>query len=229
MNFYTISASAWNTAFSNLWNNMVTAVPTFVVALVVFSLGLLVAGALGALAKKIIKVSKLDQAVEKAAAFMRLQTLGFTMHFASLVGLVVQWFLVIVTLVAVADILHLAQVNVFFSRVALYLPNVLVGVLLLGFGLVLARFIGQVVERGVKSSRLPSASAGALAMMAEWSVVIFAVMATLVQLGVASRMIEILFTGLVLGFSIAFGLAFGLGGKDQARAWLEKVSRDMGK
>jgi hypothetical protein len=49
-------------------------------------------------------------------------------------------------------------------------------------------------------------------------------MASLTQLGIAARLIEILFAGLTLGTGLAFGLAFGLGGKDKARAWLEKMS-----
>lgn len=228
MDLFTSSTDAVSVSFSNLWNNFVTAVPTFIVALIVFSIGLLVASALSALAKKIVRTMKLDQAVEGAAGMLHLQTLGYKLQFASLVGWVVQWFLAIVTLVAVADVLHLNQVNAFFTRVALYIPNVLIAVLLLGVGLVVARFIGQLVERGVKSSRMP-ASAGALSVIAEWAVVIFAVMASLVQLGVASRMIEILFTGLVFGLSIAFGLAFGLGGQDSARQWLNKVTGSMSK
>lgn len=229
MNIYGTSYDAVSSAFVNLWNNFVIAIPTFLVAVVVFSLGLLVAGALGAIAKKLVSVIKLDLAVEKAAAVMRLQTLGFKLKFADFVGWVVQWFFVIVVMIAVADILNLPQVTEFLQRVALYVPNVLVAVVVLGFGLVVARYVGQLVERGVKSSRLPSASAGALAVVAEWAVILFAVMASLVQLGIASQLIQILFTGLMLGLALAFGLAFGLGGKDKAREWLDKVTRDMSK
>lgn len=224
---YASSVRAFDASFEQLWQNVVTAVPTFVLALVVFSLGLLVASGLGAIARRLVRVVKLDVVVEKAASVIKLQTLGFKLNFASLVGTVIEWFFAIVTLVAVADILHLTQVTDFLRRVALYVPNVLVAILVLGLGLVLARFVGQLVDRGVKSSHMPAASAGALSLIAEWSVILFAVMASLTQLGVAARLIEILFTGLVGGLSIAFGLAFGLGGKDKAREWLDKVTRGM--
>jgi hypothetical protein len=51
-------------------------------------------------------------------------------------------------------------------------------------------------------------------------------MAALVQLGVASDMIRILFTGVVIMVSLAGGLAFGLGGKTKAEEMINRITRD---
>ncbi len=220
--------TALNASFQNLWNNVITAAPTFIVALVVFSLGLVVAGGLGKFAAKIIRLTKLDALVEKAAAIVRLQTLGFTFNFSRTVGWLVQWFLVVVVLITVADILQLPQVTTFLQSVALYLPNVIVAIVVLTIGLILGKFVHDVVERGLQSSRMV-ATAGSVASTAQWAVVVFAIMAALTQLGIAARLIEILFAGLTLGVGLAFGLAFGLGGKDRAKAWLDKLSGSNGK
>lgn len=225
MNIY---SEAFTSSFVSLWHNVLTSAPTFILALIVFSVGLILATTFGTIARKIIRATKLDTAIEKAAAFVHLQTFGFKLNVAWLVGMVVEWFFAIVTFIAVANVLGLTQVTDFLSRVALYLPNVLVAILILGLGLVLARFVGTLVEQAVKSSRMP-ASAGALAMMAEWAIILFAVMAALTQLGIASHLIEILFSGLVGGLALAFGLSFGLGGRDSAREWLEKMTKGMSK
>ncbi|MBI4426846.1 MAG: hypothetical protein HY567_04695 [Candidatus Kerfeldbacteria bacterium] len=217
------ATQALTASFQTLWFNFITAVPTFVVALVVFSLGLLVAGALGSIATKLIRLTKLDALVEKAGAIIKLQTLGVTFNFSRTVGWIVQWFFVVVVLIAVADILNLTQVTDFLKSVALYLPNVVVAVVILTLGLILGKFVHDVVERGMKSSNMPAA-AGSVATLAQWAVVVFAIMASLAQLGIAARLIEILFAGLTLGVGLAFGLAFGLGGKEKAKAWLEKMS-----
>lgn len=223
MGFIDLTRAALDSSFVNLWNNVVTAAPTFIVALVVFSLGLVVASMLGRFASKVIRLTKLDVLVEKAAGIVRLQTLGFGFSFSRTVGWLVQWFFAIVVLIAVADILHLSQVTDFLKNVALFLPNVVVAVVVLTIGLILGKFVHDIVERGVSSSRMP-AMAGSVAMLAQWSIVIFGIMAALTQLGIASRLIEILFAGLTLGIGLAFGLAFGLGGKDRAKAWLDKVA-----
>lgn len=221
------TSEALTISFQNLWNNFITAVPTFIVALIVFALGLVVAGAVGSFAAKLVRLTKLDVLVEKASMMIKLQNLGITFNFSRTVGWVVRWFFVVVVLIAVADILHWAQVTAFLHSVALYIPNVLVAVVILAIGLIVGKFVHDMVDRGVKSSHLPSSTAGTLAMIAEWAIIIFALMTSLTQLGIGSRLIEILFTGLVLGLALAFGLAFGLGGKDKARVWLEKLDRDM--
>lgn len=222
----TTTSDSLTVAFQTLWAQIGSAVPTLIVALVVFSLGLLVAEALGRVAAKVIQLTKVDVLVEKLAAVIKLQTLGMKFSFSKTIGWMVKWFFVVVVFIAVADILHLAQVTNFLRQVALYVPNVLVAVVLLTIGLVVGKFVHDVVARGVQSSHMPSA-AGSLAMMAEWGVIVFAVMAALTQLGIAAQLIQILFTGVIFGLSVAFGLAFGLGGKDKAREWLEKMSRDM--
>jgi small-conductance mechanosensitive channel len=56
-----------------------------------------------------------------------------------------------------------------------------------------------------------------LSVGAKWAILIFAFLAALTQLRVASGMIMILFAGVVLMFAIAGGLAIGLGGAETAR------------
>jgi hypothetical protein len=47
------------------------------------------------------------------------------------------------------------------------------------------------------------------------------------QLGIASDLIQILFTGIVAMVSLAGGLAFGLGGKDAAKDIIEKFRKKL--
>jgi hypothetical protein len=70
-----------------------------------------------------------------------------------------------------------------------------VAVIILSLGLIAGNFLYNVVERAVKASSMSDASVSALSGIAKWAVVIFALMAALVQLGIASSLIQILFTG----------------------------------
>jgi hypothetical protein len=58
-------------------------------------------------------------------------------------------------------------------------------------------------------------------LLARWSILVFAFLAILLQLGIAKQLVVTLFTGLVGVFTISLGLAFGLGGKDMAKDILE--------
>ncbi len=219
----------WNDAIvaslQNLWNRVVAFVPELFGALVVLAIGLALASVLSKLAHRLVALTKVDTLVHKIDAAKRLGEAGLHLNFASLIAWIVKWFIIIVTLIAVVDILQLTQVNNFLQDVALYLPNVIVAVVILAIGLVVGQFTYDVVEKSAKASHVTKNTADSLAVVAKWSLIVFALLAALVQLGVATNLIEILFTGLVAMLTISMGLAFGLGGKEHATHWLNKVMK----
>jgi small-conductance mechanosensitive channel len=142
------------------------------------------------------------------------------------VGKIVKWFFIIATLIAVADVLKIPQITQFLERVVLYIPNVLVAVVILAIGIIVAGLAYDAIKKGTETFRMTSETARILSSVAKWSIIVFTVMAALVQLGVASDMIRILFTGVVIMVSLAGGLAFGLGGKTKAEEMINRITRD---
>lgn len=214
-------------ALQNVWIKFVAYLPEVLGALLVLIVGLIVAAVLGRLVKKLITFTKIDKLLSTNQFFKQMEESELKFTFAGLIGWIVKWFFIIVFLIAVADILRWQQVNVFLRDIALYIPRVVIAVVILMIGLMAGKFLYDVVKKSVGVSKLPHASVGPLATLAKWAVFIFAFLAALVQLGIATSLIEILFTGLVAMLAIAGGLAFGLGGKDKAREWLEKLDREM--
>jgi amino acid transporter len=92
-------------------------------------------------------------------------------------------------------------------------------------GFVLAYFVDDLVVNVLKSSR--EKLANLVGAVAKWAIIVFTVLAALIQLNVASQMIQMLFTAIVFMLAVAFGLAFGLGGKDAAKDLIEEVKRDI--
>ncbi len=219
----------WNDAvvasLQNLWVKIVAYVPELLAALVVLLIGLILSSVLSKLAKKLVELTKVDNLVQKIDATKKLEEAGMKLSFAAIIAWVVKWFFIIITLIAVVDILKLEQVNLFLQDIAMYVPNVIVAVIILAIGLVLGQFIFDVVEKSAKASNVTKHTSDVLAAVAKWAITVFALLAALVQLGVATNLIEILFTGLIAMLALAFGLAFGLGGKEQASKWLEKISK----
>ena len=60
-----------------------------------------------------------------------------------------------------------------------------------------------------------------------WSIWIFAIIAILIQLGVAPVLLQTLFTGIVALVVLAGGISFGLGGKDAAAELLQNLVRKL--
>jgi len=90
-------------------------------------------------------------------------------------------------------------------------------------GMVISSFVQMLVKETTLAASL--ASADLLSQVARWSIVIFTIMAALIQLGVATELIQILFAGLIFMLALAGGIAFGLGGKDKAKEIIDQIFR----
>ena len=93
-------------------------------------------------------------------------------------------------------------------------------------GFILAGFLAKVVRQSTEATNFSKATSF-LAGLTYWAVLIFSLMAALIQLKVAADLIRTLFTGFIAMVAIAGGIAFGLGGKDDAKKILKKI-RDLG-
>src|SRR5690606_857266 len=123
-----------------------------------------------------------------------------------------RWFVIIIFLIPTADIWGLGQFVVILNNFLGYLPNILIAVLLLLVGFVVSQLVHDLLLASIQG--VSQASARTIAVVGKYSVVVFAVLIALNQLGIASDLIRILFAGIVAMVALAGGLAFGLGGKD---------------
>lgn len=211
------------TSFLEIWFKFIELVPKIVGAIIIFIIGLFIAQKLGRLVTKLTKKVYLDRAVEATGLKKILERVGFKVEVSKALGLLVTWFLYAVVLVAAADILGLRQISEFLSSVVLYIPNVIIAVVILLVGIVVSNFIHILVKETAQAAGLSAADL--LADVAKWAILVFTLMATLIQLKVATGLIQILFTGLVFMIALAGGIAFGLGGKDKAKELLDKLSK----
>ncbi len=216
----------WGDAISqslhNVWSQFLNGLPTFIAAVIVLIIGVLIASFLGKLVKKVLDMGKIDDLVDKTGINRQL---GTDISITALIAWVVKWFFIIATLLAVVNILNIEQVTSFLNQVLLYIPNVVVAIIILALGVIAGNFVYNVVNGTATASGMSKAAVDALSTISKWAVVIFALMAALVQLGIASSLIQILFTGFVAMVALAGGLAFGLGGRDKASKWLDKIDR----
>jgi len=212
-------------SLQNLWQGFILFLPTFLGALIIFFVGLIIAAGLGKIVEKLIDALKLDRLLEQLGLNKILERADVRLHSGRFVGVLVQWFFIIITLLAVSDILNLVAFSDFLKQVLLYVPNIVVAVLIMLAGVVVAAFSSKLVRASVLAAKLHSAHF--LGALTKWSILIFALLAALSQLGVAGALVNTLIMGFVAMLAIAGGLAFGLGGKDVAAAWLEEIREEI--
>lgn len=224
---FTTWADVLNQSFQNLFYGLVAFIPNLVVAIIIFIIGWVIGAGLGRIVEQVINSLKIDQALKQAGVDRVLSRAGFELSSGRFVGRLVEWFFIIVFLVAALDILHLETVNLFLSDVVLgYLPQVIVAVLILLVAAVLAQAADGIVAGAAKAARLNAA--GFLGKVARYAIWVFAILAALTQLQIATYLLQTLFTGIVIALALAVGLAFGLGGQASAARYLEHLQRDIG-
>ncbi len=223
---FTTWADVLSQSFQNLFYGLVAFIPNLVVAVVIFIVGWLVGVGLGRVVKQVVDALRVDNALRSTGIERLLSRSGFELSSGKFLGFLVEWFFIIVFLKASLDVLGLTKVNLFISEVVLgYLPQVIVAVLILLVAAVVAEAAERVVVGSAKAASLRAA--GFIGKVTRYSIWIFALLAALAQLNVATAFVQTLFTGVVIAVSLAIGLSFGLGGQSSAARYLDKLQSEI--
>jgi len=223
-------AANWSDAIvgslTEMWISFIAFIPSLIAALVIFFVGWAISVTVGRLVEKVLVILRVNSAFERIKGLKDAAgRAGLKVNIPLVIGEIVKWFLIIVTLLAATDILGLQEVSQFLRAVLLYVPNVVVAALILVIAVVLANFVYRTVTASVDAAGFTSG--GAIAAISKWAIIIFALFAALIQLNVAAQLIQTFLTAFFAMVALAGGLAFGLGGKDLATKWLKKIEHDL--
>ncbi|NIP29360.1 MAG: hypothetical protein GTN59_01960 [Candidatus Dadabacteria bacterium] len=219
----------WGNALSksleDVGGKIIRFIPNLLAAIIILVFGWLIAVWLGKLVDKVVKIIGLNTLCRKFKVEEVLKRTGWKNDVASFLGVLVKWIILIVVFITTADALKLYPVTEFLNRVLSYSPSVIAAVGILLVGVLLGNFLGNIVKGAVKAAEIKYADI--LGAVTKYVILVFSVLAALIQLGIATSLIQILVQGVVGSIAIAAGLAFGLGGKDAASEILEKVKKDL--
>jgi hypothetical protein len=210
-------------AMVTLWSRFINFIPNFLSALIVFLVGWFLALVLEKVIIKVLQFLKVDLVLEKTDIRETWLKAGVDLSISKFIGALVKWFLIIAFLMASTNILKLDQVTNFLNDVLLYIPNIVVAVVILLVAVILAGFFQKVVKASVESAGL--ASGDFLGALTKWSILLFGLLAALVQL--KFKVSDTILSGIVGMLALGGGLAFGLGGRTLAEEILEKIRRDI--
>lgn len=223
--------NSWGTvlqsSLQSLWMGVVNFVPNLVVAIIILVLGWLIGALFGRAIWQVFRSLKVDEALRRAGFENFLRRGGINLDSGAFIGGLVKWFVIVVFLVAVFNVLGLTEVNIFLQQVVItYLPRVIVAALVL----LVAGVIGDTTERVVVTAARTAEvrSAHFAGSIAKWAIWIFAILVALSELGIAAAFSQVLFTGIVVAVSLALGLSFGLGGQEAAGRFIERLRGEMG-
>ena len=210
----------WLDALVGASQNAVTKViwfmPNLVAALLVLLIGTIMGRYLGNFIERALVSIKLDRWTSKLDLKQYIEPFGLK-SVPQFVGKLTHLFIFLIAVIAAADIANFSNITSLLQSVLLYIPKAIVALLILFVGLASA----QLSEGFIKGNLVQKVPL--LRGLVKFLIVTFALLAALDQLGVSSRLVQILFAGIIFAMSLGAGLAFGLGGRDYARDILSKL------
>jgi hypothetical protein len=211
-------STAVSSVVLNALSTFVNFIPSLVGGLIILTIGLVVAAVVSRLVVGILKAVQLEKLLTKYG-IVKLE--GKEIEWSDILAELARWSIIIVFLIPTLSAWRLGAVNTVINRVLLYIPNVIVAVVLAIIGMVIAKLAYRITYSA--SHSLGRDTAHTVALVAQWSLIIFVGFLVLHQLGVAQELLRILFAGIVAMLAIAGGLAFGLGGQGTAKTLLESL------
>lgn len=212
-------------SLQDLWQGFIGFLPSLVGALLIFFIGWVISVAVGRLVGDILKRLNFNKIFEKGNWDEALAKADIKVDAAAFIGSIFKWSLVIVFLLASVEVLGLTQLASFLQDVLAYLPNVVVASLIFVVAVVIADISEKVLRALVESTQVGYGHV--VGVIVRYSIWVFALIAILMQLGIAPMLLQTVLTGVVALIVIAGGLAFGLGGKDMAAEILSDLKRKL--
>jgi len=218
-NFLTNVQNSLSSAAYTILISILSFIPTLLAAVVVFMVGLVLANWLKAIVIKLLNLLKLSEVLSKGGLKHFLDNAEITQKVEMVIGELVRYLTILIFFVASINLLGLNTVTQVLNGLLAYLPNIFAAVLIFGAGVVLAGFLEKLVKGSlggidIKLSRL-------MAKFTSYLVVVFTVLASISQLGIAKNLIDTVFIGFVTMLALALGLSLGLGSKDLVKTLLE--------
>ncbi len=194
--------------------------PQLLAAIVILILGLLVAKFLHFIVVRGLKLIHFDVLTQTAGIDGFIKQGGIKKTTIDILGILVYWLVILLTLLTAFNSLGLGVVSELFRRVALFIPNVIVAVLILAIGLYFARFISDTVMAYSRNVGIEDAEL--MGRLTRYAIVIFVVITALVQVNIGTEILMDAFRILFGATCLAMALAFGIGGQKWAAGALEK-------
>jgi hypothetical protein len=213
-------------ALADLYAKILTYLPNLVAAIIILIIGWILAIFLSKLVYKLLEVIKIDMLANQLGLQNLSEKVDKKLSLAALGAWLVKWFFFLSSFIAAADVLGLQEVSTFlYQDVLNYAGHVIVAMAILLLGILAANFFSGLVSGTVKASGLNKGES--LGVFTQWAIVVFAVIAALSQLQIATAFLQDLFRAIVAMLAIAGGLAFGLGGKDHAKKVLDSMENNL--
>jgi hypothetical protein len=212
--FLDLFSTAWAEAtlrFSDI-------VPEALLAIFVVLVGWVVATILQMIVLRILRFFAIDKLAGKTPLERLLKDIGVRRGLTDILGLLIFWLAILLTLTVAADMLRLTKVSEALAVVTSFIPQAIAALLIIVFGMLLARFL-QVLTRQafVRAEIAGDRVAGKIVYIV---VFVFVALAAVEQLGIGLEFVTTNAIIMAAASLLLIGIAFIVGARTLIEGWM---------
>lgn len=205
----------WTRSLREIVAIMAAWLPRLAAALVWLFLGWVIAWLVQFILAGLLRRIGLDKLLERAGAAQFLKNAGFDPSVSKLIARLIYWLVLLIFILAATESLGLSRVVETLGGLVRYLPNVLAAVLILLFGGLLARVVGDAV--GGLTTQAGVGTGPLLGQLVRYALLAFVAILALEQLQVQTTLLIAAAIAIIAATALTLALSFGLGNRELAR------------
>ena len=192
--------------------NVLAFIPNLIAALILLIIALIVAKIIQKIFNKLFMLVGINKISTKSGIEGFLAASGFQQNLSWIFARTLYWFIIILFLLPISDILNLAFFADLLNKLISYIPNIIIAMLIILFGTWAAKVLSGMV-RG-SSARLSSEYSQLLGTVVNTTVLIITFIFALSQLNIDSSILSTILIILIAAIGLGLAIAFGVGTKD---------------
>ncbi|MBI4447623.1 hypothetical protein HY643_01455 [Candidatus Woesearchaeota archaeon] len=220
MAYFQTAATEFINPLAALWNSFASILPGLIAAIIIIAVGYFIAIIIGHAIRILLDKAGLDKKIVQAQLSKAIGHIALS----SIIGELIKWYIFVIFLQAGVDQLRLGTLSDLLGAFALWIPNLIAGVIVVIGGLFIGHFIANKI---VESSKMKGANF--MASIFKVVIIFITVVMALEQIGIevsiVNQLLLVVIAAFGLGLAIALGIGFGLGLKSEAPGMIKDLRK----
>ena len=202
-------------SLTKIVTDILTFIPHFVNGLIILIVGYLISAGIRWLVRFILQRVHLQELADRAGIINAMRRLGIRASLPEIIAQILFFFLFLSFATAAVRLMELLAVADLLESLLLFIPKAISAAILILFGSMLARFLGNTLTAVADSVNITYSRA--LGRIVEYAIVAFVVVLAISTLGVDTTILTSSLTIIIASVGLAIALTFGLGSRESAR------------
>lgn len=190
-------------------------IPHLVNGLIILIVGYLLSTLIRWVIRFVLQRIRLQQLAERSGIVNAMRGLGVRAPLPEIIAQVVFFFLLISFTSAAVRLIGLTEVADLLENVLHFIPKAMSAAILIVFGSMLARFLGNTITSVAESVNITYGKA--LGKIIEYAILAFVIVLAISTLGVDTTILTTSLTIIIASAGLAIALTFGLGSRESAK------------